>query len=49
LLRQPFDPNGQAIALMKGEDALAAEINKHIQDMLNEGFIRSVLDKYGIE
>jgi polar amino acid transport system substrate-binding protein len=49
LLRQPFDPNGQAIALMKGEDALAAEINKHIQDMLNEGFIRNVLDKYGIE
>jgi polar amino acid transport system substrate-binding protein len=49
LLRQPFDPNGQAIAIMKGEDDLAAEINKHLQDMLADGFIRSVLDKYGIE
>lgn len=49
ILRQPFDPNGQAIALMKGEDALAAEINKHLQDMLDEGFIRDLLDKYGVE
>lgn len=49
ILRQPFDPNGQAIALMKGEDALAEEINKHIQDMLDEGVIDDILDKYGIE
>ena len=44
-----MDPAGQAIAIMKGEDELKAELDKHIQDMLDEGFIRSVLDKYGIE
>ena len=49
VLRQPFDPNGQAIALTKGEDTLAAEINKHLQDMLDDGFIQGILDKYGIE
>ncbi len=49
LLRQPFDPNGQAIAIMKGEDALAVEINKHIQDLIDEGFIQALLDKYGVE
>lgn len=49
VLRQPFDPNGQAIAIMKGQDALAAEINKHLQDMLDEGVIDAILAKYGIE
>ena len=49
ILRQPFDPNGQAIAIMKGEDALAEELNKHIQDLIDEGFIRDLLDQYGIE
>ena len=49
VLRQPFDPNGQAIAIMKGSDALAEELNKHIQDMLDEGFIDGILEKYGIE
>lgn len=49
LLRQPFDPNGQAIAIMKGEDALAAEINKQIQALIDEGFIQALLDEYGID
>lgn len=47
--RAPMDPNGQAIAIMKGEDVLAEELNKHIQDMLDEGFIRGLLDESEIE
>ena len=47
--RGPMDPNGQAIAIMQGEDALKAELDKHITDLLNEGFIRDTLDGYGIE
>jgi polar amino acid transport system substrate-binding protein len=47
--RGPMDPNGQAIAIMKGETDLKAELDKNIQAMLNEGFIRNVLDQYGIE
>jgi len=47
--RGPMDPNGQAIAIMQGEDALKAELDKHITDVLNEGFIRDTLDGYGIE
>jgi polar amino acid transport system substrate-binding protein len=47
--RGPMDPNGQAIAIMKGETDLKAELDKNIQAMLNEGFIRDTLDKYGIE
>lgn len=47
--RGPMDPNGQAIAIMKGEDALVAEINKHIEDLIAEGFIDNLLDQYGVE
>jgi len=47
--RGPMDPNGQAIAIMQGEDALKAELDMHITDLLNEGFIRDVLDGFGIE
>jgi polar amino acid transport system substrate-binding protein len=47
--RGPLDPNGQAIPIMKGETELKAELDKHINDLLNEGFIRATLDKYGIE
>lgn len=47
--RGPMDPSGQAIAIMKGESALKAELDKYIQEMLNEGFIRDILDQYGIE
>lgn len=47
--RGPMDPNGQAIAIMQGESALKAELDKHIQALLSEGFIRDILDKFGIE
>lgn len=47
--RGPMDPNGQAIAIMKGEDALAAELNKYIEELLEEGFIQNLLDQYGVE
>jgi polar amino acid transport system substrate-binding protein len=47
--RGPMDPNGQAIAIMKGESALKAELDKHITDLLSEGFIRATLDGYGID
>jgi polar amino acid transport system substrate-binding protein len=47
--RGPMDPNGQAIAIMKGETDLKAELDKNIQALLNEGWIRDTLDKYGIE
>lgn len=47
--RGPVDPNGQAIALQKGADELKAEIDKHLQDMLDEGFIQDLLDQFGVE
>jgi ABC-type amino acid transport substrate-binding protein len=47
--RGPMDPNGQAIAFMKGEDALAAEINTHIEALIEGGFIDNLLDQYGVE
>jgi polar amino acid transport system substrate-binding protein len=49
VFRAPLDPNGQAIPIMKGETELKAELDKHINDLLNEGFIRATLDSYGIE
>ena len=49
LWRGPMDPNGQAIAIMKGETELAEEINNALQAMLNEGLIRDILNQYGIE
>jgi hypothetical protein len=47
--RGPMDPNGQAIAIMQGEEELKAELDKHIGDLLSEGFLRGLLDQYGIE
>ena len=47
--RGPMDPNGQAIAIMKGETELKAELDKHISELLSENFLRSLLDQYGIE
>jgi len=47
--RGPMDPEGQAIAIMKGEDELVAEMNKHLNDLIDEGFIRDLLDQYGVE
>jgi polar amino acid transport system substrate-binding protein len=47
--RGPMDPNGQAIAIMKGESALKAELDKYIQELISEGFIRDILDQFGIE
>ena len=47
--RGPMDPSGQAIAIMQGETELKAELDKHIADLLSEGFVRSTLDGYGIE
>ena len=47
--RGPMDPNGQAIAIMKGETELLAEINKHIEAMLEEGFIDNLFAQYDVE
>jgi polar amino acid transport system substrate-binding protein len=47
--RGPMDPNGQAIALMKGEAGLLAEINIHVQALIDEGFIDDLLDQYDVE
>ena len=47
--RGEMDPNGQAVAIMKGETELAAEMNKHLKDMLDEGFIDNLLAEYGVE
>jgi polar amino acid transport system substrate-binding protein len=44
-----MDPAGQAIAIMKGESELKAELDKHIQDILDEGWLDAVLDKYGVD
>ncbi|MEM5775583.1 MAG: ABC transporter substrate-binding protein [Anaerolineaceae bacterium] len=47
--RGVMETEGQSIAIMKGEDELKAELDKHIQDLLNEGFITNLLDQYGVE
>lgn len=47
--RGPMDPNGQAIAVMKGESALLEEMNKYLQEMIDEGFIDNLLDQYDVE
>jgi polar amino acid transport system substrate-binding protein len=44
-----MDPSGQAIAIMKGESELKAEIDKHLTDMLDDGFIQGILDKYDVD
>jgi polar amino acid transport system substrate-binding protein len=47
--RGAMDPNGQAIAIQKGTAELKAELDKHIQALLDEGFLRGLLDMYGVE
>ncbi len=47
--RGPMDPNGQAIAIMKGEAELKAELDMHVEDLVAEGFVRDLLDEFGIE
>jgi polar amino acid transport system substrate-binding protein len=44
-----MDPAGQAIAIMKGESELKAEIDKQINAMLDDGSIQQILDEYGVE
>jgi hypothetical protein len=34
---------------MKGESALLDELNKYLQEMIDEGFIQNLLDQYGVE
>jgi len=46
--RGPMDPNGQAIAIMQGEAELKAELDKHVEDLVAEGFVRGMLDEFGI-
>ncbi len=47
--RGPMDPNGQAVAIMKGQAELKAEIDKHLNAMIEEGFIDALLLEYGVE
>lgn len=47
--RGVMETQGQSIAIMKGEDELKAELDKHLQDMLDEGFIANLLAEYGVE
>jgi hypothetical protein len=47
--RGVMESEGQSIAIKQGETDLKAELDKHITDMLNEGFIEDLLDKYGVE
>lgn len=47
--RGVMESEGQSIAIMQGEAALKTELDKHITDMLNEGFIDKLLTQYGVE
>jgi len=49
LWRGVMESEGQSIAIMKGETALKAELDKHLTDLLKEGFIDKLLAKYGVE
>jgi len=49
LWRGVMETEGQSIAIMKGETALKAELDRHLTDMLEEGFIANVLTEYGVE
>lgn len=49
LWRGEMETEGQSIAIMKGETALKTELDKHITDLLNEGFIDKLLTKFGVE
>jgi polar amino acid transport system substrate-binding protein len=47
--RGVMETEGQSIAIMQGEDALKAELDKHITDLLNEGFMDALFVEYGVE
>jgi polar amino acid transport system substrate-binding protein len=47
--RGVMESEGQSIAIMKGETALKTELDKHVTDLLNEGFIDKLLTQYGVE
>jgi len=47
--RGEMNPEGNGIAIMKGSDALKAELDKHITDMLKEGVIAKLMTQYGVE
>ncbi len=47
--RGVMETEGQSIAIMKGEDELKAELDKHIQAMIDEGFVANLLAEYGVE
>ena len=47
--RGMMETEGQAIAIKQGEADLKAALDKHITDMLNEGFIDKLLTQYGVE
>ena len=49
LWRGEMETEGQSIAIMQGETALKAELDKNITDMLNEGFIDKLLTQYGVK
>ncbi|MDO9545652.1 MAG: ABC transporter substrate-binding protein [Pelolinea sp.] len=49
LWRGVMETEGQSIAIMQGEAALKAELDKHITDMLNEGFMDALFTEYGVE
>ena len=48
LWRGVMETEGQSIAIMQGEDGLKAELDKHITDMLNEGFMDKLFVEYGV-
>jgi len=47
--RGVMESEGQSIAIKQGEVDLKAALDKHISDMLNEGFIDKLLTQYGVE
>jgi polar amino acid transport system substrate-binding protein len=49
LWRGVMETEGQSIAIMQGEDALKTELDKHITDLLGEGFMDALFVEYGVE
>lgn len=49
LWRGVMETEGQSIAIMQGEADLKAELDKHVQDLLDEGFIADLLNRFGVE
>jgi polar amino acid transport system substrate-binding protein len=49
LWRGVMETEGQSIAIKQGETALKAELDKHLTDLLKEGFISKLLTQYGVQ